>query len=92
MLNPKEYRFIRMEILSYREQVKWKNSEYSGSLFKNEAHSYKSSDYFNEQIKKYQEDGFIIEIINMSTNTIEDYTDYGIWLMHTAHLMLYSLI
>lgn len=89
MLNPKEYRFMRMEILSYKELVKWKNSKYPDSIVKREGHSCKSSDYFNEQIKKYQEDGFIIEVINMSTNIEESYSDYGAELIHTAHLMLY---
>lgn len=91
MLNPKEYRFMRTEILSYKELVKWENSKYPDSLVKREAHSYKSSDYFNEQIKKYQEDGFIIEVINMSTNTI-DHSGYGVEFIHTAHLMLYMPI
>lgn len=95
MLNPKEYRFMRIEILTYKELVKWKNSKYAESQIKTEAYSDESSDYFNEQIKKYQEDGFIIEVINMSTNTSTDtisYSDYGVWLIHTAHLMLYMPI
>lgn len=92
MLNPKEYRFIETKILSYKELVKWENSKCPNSVVQNEAQSSKSSDYFNEQIKKYQEDGFIVEIINMSTNTIEGSTGYGIKLLHTAHLMLYKPI
>lgn len=93
MLNPKEYRFMRTEILSYKELVKWENKNNESSLVKNEAHSSKSSAYFNEQIKKYQnEHGLIVEVVNMSTNTIDDYTDFGIKLLHTAHLMLYMPI
>ena len=92
MLNPKEYRFMRTEILSYKELVKWENSKCPNSVNKNEACSSKSSDYFNEQINKYQEDGFIVEVINMSTNIKESSTAYGIGLLHTAHLALYMPI
>jgi hypothetical protein len=96
MLNPKEYRFIRTEILSYKELVKWENSKYPDSRIKQEAHSDESSVYFSEQIKKYQEDGFIVEVINMSTNTNMStevsYSDFGVWFIHTAHLMLYMPI
>lgn len=92
MLNPKEYRFIGTKILSYKELVKWENSKCPNSVVQNEAYSCKSSDYFNEQIKKYQEDGFIVEIINMSTNIKEGSTDFGIKLLHTIHLALYMPI
>lgn len=93
MLNPKEYRLIRTEILSYKELVKWENKKSPNSLVKNEACSSKSSAYFNEQIKKYQnEHGLIVEVVNMSTNTIDDYTDFGIRLLHTIHLALYTSI
>ena len=84
---------MKTEILSYKELVKWKNEKSPNSLVKNEAHSSKSSAYFNEQIKKYQNEyGFIVEVINMSTNTIDDYTDFGIRLLHTIHLALYMPI
>lgn len=93
MLNPKEYRFMRTEILSYKELVKWENKNNESSLVKNEAHSSKSSAYFNEQIKKYQNEyGLIVEVVNMSTNTIDDYTNFGVQLLHTAHLVLYMPI
>ena len=93
MLNPKEYRFMRTEILTYKELVKWENKNNENSLVKNEAHSSKSSAYFKEQIKKYQNEyGLIVEVVNMSTNTIEDYTDFGIKLLHTIHLALYTSI
>lgn len=93
MLDPNKYRFMRTEILSYKELVKWENSKCPNSVVQNEAYSCKSSDYFNEQIKKYQnEKGFIVEVINMSTNTIEGSTGYGIKLLHTIHLALYMPI
>ena len=84
---------MRTEILSYKELVKWENKNNESSLVKNEAHSSKSSAYFNEQIKKYQNEyGLIVEVVNMSTNTIDDYTDFGIKLLHTIHLALYMPI
>ena len=93
MLNPKEYRLVRTEILSYKELVKWKNKKSPNLLVKNEAHSSESSVFFSEQIKKYQNEyGLIVEVVNMSTNTIDDYTDFGIKLLHTIHLALYTSI
>ena len=84
---------MRTEILSYKELVKWENKNNESSLVKNEAHSSKSSAYFNEQIKKYQNEyGLIVEVVNMSTNTIDDYTNFGVQLLHTAHLVLYMPI
>ena len=85
MLNPKEYRFMRTEILSYRELILHNKEELGG------AHSFLASRYFNHEIKKYQEDGFIIEVVNMTTNVVSDYKDSSV-MLYSIHLMLYMPI
>lgn len=85
MLNPKEYRFMRTEILSYRELIRHNEEELGG------AHSILASRYFDHEIKKYQKDGFIIEVVNMTTNVVSDYKVSSV-MLYSTHLMLYMPI
>lgn len=85
MLNPKEYRFIRTEILSYEELLTYKKDDSS-------ARSYLARSYFDKQIHEYQEQGFIVEIGNMTTNVLSELRGKSVTVLFSIHLMLYMPI
>lgn len=85
MLDPKEYRFIRTEILSYEELLPYKKDDRS-------ARSHLARRYFDDQIHEYQEQGFIVEIGNMTTNVLSELRGKCVSVLFSIHLMLYMPI
>lgn len=83
MLNPKEYRFIRTEILAYEELLMYKENSAT--------HTVLASRNFDCEIKKYQKEGYVIEIGNMTSDALRDYKDSAV-VLYSLHLMLYKPI
>lgn len=84
MLDPKEYRFIRTEILAYEELVMYDKDGYA-------AHTVLASRNFDCEIRKYQKEGYVIEIGNMTSDALHDYKDSAV-VLYSLHLMLYKPI
>ena len=91
MLNPKEYRYVRTEILTYNELLRYDKDDYGG------ANSVLASRYFDCEIKKYQKKGYVVKIGNMTSDMINSYRDLdgcmnSILVLYSLHLMLYKPI
>ena len=78
---------MRTEILSYEELLVYNYRENDGS-----ARSFLARSYFDKQIHEYQEQGFIVEIGNMTTNVLSELRGRNVTVLFSIHLTLYKPI
>lgn len=83
MLNPKEYKLLKVEILSYEEYVMYGKRDVNLHLMCR----------LNKKIQEYEKQGYIVEIGNMTTELLKSYasSDSAI-VLYSINVMLYEEI